>query len=362
MDHKAGDKLFLWLAALLLTLFGIGLALFPCPVYSERENRMLATFPTPQPSTLLDGSFTGALETYAAERIPAKELLRSLHATTELLLWKREANGVILGKGGTLLRRIPTDERVFAQNISSLQKLGEALEVPLHVCVAPRRIDAREAELPHCYARSAEQALWDALPEGTLTLPDCNAPGDWFCTDHHWTMQGAYVAYTKLGKALGYTPLPTDAFYEETVSERFYGTSHAAAGIPFIPPDRITLRLRGDEGEYRVKRDGEPATFHGFYDLSKLSVRDQYAVFLGGNCGVLEIDRGEGDTRPVLLVIKDSFANALLPYLARHYRILAVDPRYTASLSEYAEQAQAALLLCGMQTLTQGRFLPTHRK
>ena len=64
--------------------------------------------------------------------------------------------------------------------------------------------------------------------------------------------------------------------------------------------------------------------------------------------------------KPLLLLIKDSFANSLLPFLARHYRILAIDPRYNASgIRSLTEEAEQVLVLCGMQTLQQTPFLNT---
>jgi hypothetical protein len=79
---------------------------------------------------------------------------------------------------------------------------------------------------------------------------------------------------------------------------------------------------------------------------------------LGGNYATLTVDQGESDTRPTLLLIKDSFANALMPFLARHFRILAVDPRYAKpDFDVLFQKADRALLLCGLGTLTEGSFL-----
>ena len=72
---------------------------------------------------------------------------------------------------------------------------------------------------------------------------------------------------------------------------------------------------------------------------------------------MLEVDRGEDDARPVLLLVRDSFADALIPFLARHYRITAVDPRYrVAELSQRVEKADEILVLCGMQSICASPF------
>ena len=64
------------------------------------------------------------------------------------------------------------------------------------------------------------------------------------------------------------------------------------------------------------------------YDSSKLETRDQYGVFLGGNSSVIDIKTVSPEKKR-LLVIKDSFANCFIPFLAPYYReIVVVDPRY----------------------------------
>ena len=119
-------------------------------------------------------------------------------------------------------------------------------------------------------------------------------------------------------------------------------------------PDKIELYRFAGDTDFTVIRDGTPAAFAGFYDTEKLTRRDQYTVFLGGNAGVTEVRQGEGDARPVLLLYRDSYGNALIPYLARHFRILAVDTRYTsAPLSSFLDGADLTLVFCGMQSLSE---------
>ena len=64
------------------------------------------------------------------------------------------------------------------------------------------------------------------------------------------------------------------------------------------------------------------------YDTSKLKEKDKYALFLGGNYPVLDI-RTTADTTDRLLLVKDSYANSVIPFLTAYYReIIVVDPRY----------------------------------
>ena len=357
-NKQVCDKLLLTLTALALLCGCVGLSLFPTPLYSERENRMLSAFPSPTLTALKSGALCAELDSYATERFPGRGIWRALYAGGELALGKREAHGVILCRDGSLCRRISVDGAAFSRNLAAIERLQATLSIPFAVAVAPRRIDARTEVLPALYDTAREQRVWGQLPAGCVTFPDCREDAQWFRTDHHWTAEGAYHAYERLGAVLGYTPIPATSFRRATVSRSFLGTSEAAAGIPGIAPEELTLYLLGNEERYVVIRDGTPASFTGLYDTEKLTVRDQYAVFLGGNCGTLEISLGEDDTRPLLFLIKDSFANALLPFLAQHYRICAVDPRYSKKpLAASAQGADACLMLCGMQTLSSGRFL-----
>ena len=225
--------------------------------------------------------------------------------------------------------------------------------MPLTLAVAPCRLEARAEVLPALYDvspyREICKQLRNALPDAKI-FSDLRADAHWYRTDHHWSSAGAFAAYCTLGERLGFVPFARSAFVTKAVSNSFFGTSHSAAGLPSIEPDRIELYRYEKDDTFRVLLDGKLAPFAGFYDFDRLSTKDQYSVFFGGNHGVTEIT--DGTDHETLLVVKDSFANALLPFLARHYHIIAIDPRYTAQpLSDFVAQADRVLLLCGIQSL-----------
>lgn len=344
----------------LLFFCGLLLLLFPAPRFSESENRLLAERPTLTWEALCDGSYTEGFSTYASERMRGRRMMRGVRAVADLALGKREVSDVMLCRDGTLTKRTRTSERSYEKNrraIANLKKRAEALDLPLTVAVVPSRIDARTDILPRLYRADTRAPLYDTLQKSlpyAIAFTDVTKDEEWFRTDHHWTQEGAFAAYQALGSYLGYEPYGREDFSVETASELFWGTTDAAAGIPFVRPDKLELWRYGGDTDLRLTKDGRSADFEGLYDFSRLEVRDKYGVFLGGNDGVLTIDQGENDNRETLLVIKDSFANALLPFLARHFRIVAVDPRYTPSGAEaILEGADKALVLFGMQTLSE---------
>ena len=65
-----------------------------------------------------------------------------------------------------------------------------------------------------------------------------------------------------------------------------------------------------------------------FYNFDNLDKKDAYTVFGGSNHPVYTIKTPVSENRRLLL-IKDSYANSMIPYLAQYYReIVVVDPRY----------------------------------
>lgn len=356
MSKRKASCSLIALTCSLLTLGGIALTFFPAPRYSVSEKRMLTELPAISFWGMVNGSVSQQTDSYATERAPFRTACRYAWGGAQLALFQRESHGVLLCRDGSLSARVEIKEDALTRNLSALSRIQRALDgIPLTLAVAPTRIEARRDVLPTLFKAENSSVL---LPSNAVTFPDCTADTAWYRTDHHWTSEGAYLAYVRLGATLGYTPFPRDVFKKEVVCDTFLGTSAARAGFPFITPDRITLWRYGGDEDFSVTRNGSTAVFNGLYDMGQISAGDPYAVFLGGNCGILEINRGEADTRPTLLVIRDSFAAPVLPFLARHYRILAVDPRYAPpALSALAARADQALVLCGMQTIGSEPFL-----
>ena len=63
------------------------------------------------------------------------------------------------------------------------------------------------------------------------------------------------------------------------------------------------------------------------YDPSFLGTDDEYSYFTGGNQAIIQISGGEKNGK-TLLVMKDSFANCMVPFLAEDYEnVVVVDLR-----------------------------------
>ena len=141
-------------------------------------------------------------------------------------------------------------------------------------------------------------------------------------------------------------------FNIEIASDEFFGTTWSSSGIRTSCSDIIEFwRYEGDT-DMRTAIDGGEE-FEGFYDYSCLDGKDKYSAFLSGNNGLVRIEQ-EGGEREKLLIVKDSFAHSLAPFLARHFDLVLVDLRYyNKSCAKLCVEEGIAkvLFLCNADTL-----------
>ncbi|MBE6552806.1 MAG: hypothetical protein E7666_00530 [Ruminococcaceae bacterium] len=370
----------------LTLLFGFSLAFFLMPdrAFSEQENRSLRTFPPFTLERLCNGSFGDDINDYFADQFPLRDSLVGWKGVTELGLGKGENDGILLGKNGQLAKRLYEIKTVDGEKIAvaldtfdparieaatnGINRLSQNLEVPLTVFLTGRTIDV--AASAFSYPTEQSDALLSAIyreidpsVEALNSVPMFRARYDsgeyvYYKTDHHWTTRGAYYAYTELMRTWGMEDeiLPISAFSRETVSDSFYGTAWSAAGMKFVKPDTMEIWYRGNERDFSVVADGV-ALDCGLYNLNYLAKKDKYSTFLDGTHDVVTVTKKGEQTRPTLLILKDSFANAAAPFLAQHFDLVLLNlssvrgdfSNVSALAGEY--QADRVLLLYTVENL-----------
>ena len=157
-------------------------------------------------------------------------------------------------------------------------------------------------------------------------LQEHNGEYVYFRTDHHWTALGAYYAYTGFAKEAGFEPVSLDRYQTETV-EGYVGSMYETTGSSNLKrnPDTITVYKPFTKNEYNVYYSS--AIKMKVIDMSHADKKVKYRVFLSGDrpLGIIRTDVANGRK---ILVIKDSYGNAMVPFLLPHYEeIYVVDPR-----------------------------------
>lgn len=147
------------------------------------------------------------------------------------------------------------------------------------------------------------------------------------------------------------------------VSDSFCGMLAASAGFSSSRTDDIYVYLPQNEDlQYVVSYEEEQEKSASFYCTENLNIRDQYTLFLNGNHALVRITT-KADSPNTLLILKDSYANCFVPFLAGDYNeIVLVDPRYYADDLELlieSEQVTDMLYLYNANTLSQESNLET---
>ncbi len=353
---KADILLFSIFCAIIL-FFSIAIFIFPKNTFSQKENRALANTPKLSLSTLLSGDFFDELNFFYSDHIPLRDSFTALHALSELSIGKGQSNSVIIGKDGTL---IPLSSHTQKNELDELYSFMSSRD-NTHLYVAPRTIDVFEDELPTLFDKENPKKLLHSIKgeakEDMDELLSAESNTLYYKTDHHWTSEGAYFAYRQICKRMEIEPFEEEYFSKETVSEDFYGTSFSKSGLPafLVKPDKIVLYRYEQDKEITVLNRDTNKISKGFYSLDALKTTDKYRTFLGGNYSHLSIYKNDGQKREKLLLIKDSYANSVLPFLSLHFDVEMIDPRY-CTRSYLREQIKSndydmLLILMGIDTL-----------
>lgn len=304
--------------------------------YSPVEKRELQTRPEISITKVLDGRFQKKYESYLRDQFPGRDHWVSFQTDMELFMGKNEIHNVYIGKNHYLLEHYTEkefDPQQISKNLQALEKfVGKAKQnADVHVMMVPTKSWVLREKLPAFAPHYEEQKFYDALQQklgkedvliSVETVLDAHKEEEiYYRTDHHWTTLGAWYAYEQYTKAVGGDLQRAQGKKKfRCISKDFYGTTYAKINYArqadkieiYEPADK--LRVVYNMGEKKTKT---------LYDVSFLKTADQYSVFTGGNQAVLEITGGIKNGK-TLLLIKDSFANSILPFLAEDYEKLVV--------------------------------------
>ena len=322
--------------------------------FSDNENRYLATKPKFTFEKLNNGLYAKEYEEYITDQFILRDKWISIKTYSERAMLKKDINGVYFGKDDYLIEKYEGfNEEQVNKNINRLnefistynKKIGEN---HVKVMIVPTASEVLKDKLPlFAYDNTQKRLISyinNVLPEGTTIdlislFENYKDEYIYYRTDHHWTSLGAYYAYKKWGQEVNIETYNSSDFYIEEVSSDFYGTIYSKVNTK-VKPDSIHLyNLKDKNIEYKLDYDLGQKVTDSIYDFKKLEGKDKYAVFLGGNNGLVNIKTNVGNNRK-LLIIKDSFANSFIPFVINNFsEVSVVDFRYyNMKISEYIEK------------------------
>lgn len=414
--RRRAEVLTVSLITAFILCFSVWCLVAPKQTFSENENRALASWPVYSFTALKDGSYMSGIQTYLSDHFPLRDPFMTLKTKYEMLTGREEINDIYLAKDGYYIEAYKTPKQQ-KKIITQFQKLQDAITTDakqnVRVMLVPTAISTYNAKLPgsapdrgvlrqvdtmnEIYAALPNMQkvdAWSALQaaaaqeagnagnaqsmagteaagntrssgnaDGAQPVAGAEAAGSdtaaatglYYHTDHHWTTHGAYVGYQAYCGAAGLSPIPEADFQTTCVTTDFHGTIFSKLHDSTVPGDAITL-YENPANQLTVSYPDTGEVTDTLYNRDYLAQKDKYSMFLNNLHPLVEITNATADSDRQLVLIKDSYANSMVPFLVNHYqKIYVFDTRYyrfgpSSFINEHPEVTDV-LLLYNMNTI-----------
>lgn len=322
-------------------LFIIGLFNFfsPDKEFSETESRVLQNRPKFTIDRLLDGRYFKKYDKYKSDQFLGRNSLIKFKSTIDLYMGKRESNNVYFSSDNYLIEEFePLPINDINKNIDAINYF--AIKYPtskVYTSIIPTSELILENKLPYTLKSTTQKNYIDYFYKNLNTII---TPVDtfeilsplkdeyiYYKTDHHYTSKAAFEIYNVLKTKMNL--LSNTTFIPYTISNSFNGTLASKSGFNSTVTDDIDIYLPNNKDTKIIVNFLEnQKKSSSLYNLDRLNTKDKYAVFLDGNHSILDISTNSKSNK-ALLIIKDSYANSLIPFLVHDYKkIIIIDPRY----------------------------------
>lgn len=329
--------------------FMLAFIIIPKKYFSENENRVLMKFPDFDTDDLLEGEYTFDISQYLSDHFPLRDSFVGLKNIIELnVLRNSYINGIYVCRD-RLIEDYKEPENTD-KIIDIINSFNEKVNTDL--MLVPTAVSVYKDELPKNAEPYDQNKVLDyyysRLNTNNIDLRGAfeNAKEDtalYYKYDHHWTSDAAYIAYREYCDKKGFEPISKDKFEIDEV-DGFFGTIYSKLNYKFDNGDIIKI-YENKNSELQVSYDGKSSD--SLFDMSYANKKDKYSIFLSNLHSFIEITNEKAQTDRELVVIKDSYANCLVPFLAEHYkRTYVFDPRsYKGSISDFVKEHKAVDVL-----------------
>ena len=355
-----------------VAIFLVGLAFFARPTRSENEKRELTPFPTFTLESFLNGDFTAQVSLWFSDTFPLREPMIEANASLQSLYGIRDEQVIGGGAGDDIpagpadIVFNPTDDgkgegfegmyingdtayqlyffnkqnsdsyvaliNDFAEQVEGKAQVYDMI-VPLHAEIALSEETLKKYSASDC--GDAIDYMYSNLADGIKsvdTLPYLIDHKDeylYFRTDHHWTARGAYYAYLAFCEEKGIKATPLDS-YRRLQFDGFLGTFYANAKQPAAMksnPDYVEafVPIGINEEEVFDSNGNKIAEYAVVYTKAdKYDAGNKYLTFIGGDQPLIKIHNSKIKDGSSIVVVKESYGNAFVPFLVDSYEYVYV--------------------------------------
>ncbi|MFJ7667198.1 DHHW family protein [Lysinibacillus sp. NPDC097195] len=351
MKQKA-ERLLVFSFVGTILFFALLFFILPHQRFSELENRYLQATPHVTWDNVVSKKYAEEAERFVTDHFPFRDKWLGVKSIVEQSRLQQENNNIYKGKDGYLFDKFTKpDERQLQQDIDAVQQFAlNHPKVNMTFMLAPTSIGLYPERLPWLAPvypqKKVNQWIEKQLHNDVTFINgfDFLAPHTneaiYYRTDHHWTTYGAYLAYVAFAQQKGWQPLAQSDFKIETVSDSFLGSYHTRSQFTGVAPDQIQAYIPRKQVETEMYIADSNETFTTMYNKSFLTKKDQYSYFLGGVHALMKLTtklNPQQMDQQKLLIIKDSYAHNVIPFLTNHIaEIHVIDLRYyNGNITEY---------------------------
>ncbi|MDC3416655.1 DHHW family protein [Aquibacillus salsiterrae] len=359
-------------SAFVLYLFVVGIWMIATPDrdVSDVENRTLAQVPELKLDTILGGSFMKEFEVYFTDQFPFRDTWLKAYIQLQYLLNKTFVYDYFVTDTGWILPKptytVPKQEMSdAARQVNQLASFLEEKDIPLYYFAAPNKVTMTQFLIPDYIEKGTYRAetnfFMEQLDDPNLTsvnmvelfferFRDDELEQMFFKTDHHWNGNGAIEGYRVMKETFAATGLGIDAEverdnYEKTCvdGKEFVGSYNRQLYMT-VDADELTCSyVRDDFANFEVVRNGEKssvASVLGSTFTSDAETTSYADIFTNDWRELIITNPAKQDSGKKLLIIKDSYANAIAFSIAQDfYQTFVYDPRFNRdrSVTQYIE-------------------------
>ena len=347
-------KHFYWIPAVALwALLAVSAWCLPSQAESDSERRPLAQWPGITVKSLANGSFMDNFEDYTLDQFPLRDGFRSLKTIFHTgVMGQQDSNGIYLYNGYAAKMEYPLNETSIRYALGRFNRIYEKYltDSKVFMALVPDK-NYYLAQESHRMAMDYE-TLFSLVRQGMpwaehIPLTQALSLENYYRTDTHWRQETLFQAAGVITEAMGVPAPQKEAYTSVRLEVPFYGVYHGQSALPLQPEDLYILE--SPVLSQCIVHDLETGKTMSVYDMTKLSSRDLYDVYLGGAKALLVIENPAAATDKELIVFRDSFGSSMVPLLIPNYaKVTVVDIRYVGTdlLDQFIEfNGQDVLML-----------------
>ncbi|MBO4327932.1 MAG: hypothetical protein J5831_00815 [Bacteroidales bacterium] len=330
--------------------------------------REAVTFHAPEPTAEEEGSDPDALEPTSptpAVTAPKRDQrdIQEYHHNVDANAKMENAGVIVMGTAPNAralmaFKNRNKGEKAFAQTVNTYQRVF-APDVQVYCMIIPTAVEyycpesARSCSDPEFPILTALYSLIDTAVQVVdlyMVMGEHVDEDIYFRTDHHWSPLGAYYAARQFAEVAG-VEVPDLADFEPHAIEGYVGSMYGFSKdinvkkspetFVYYTPKEVAysttyVKYQLDK-DYQIVKEERPSQGDFFVKVS--SPGAAYCTFMGTDSRITKVET-EVDNHRRLLILKDSFGNALPGYLFGSFEeIHVIDFRYfTHNLKKYVHE------------------------